>query len=232
MRRGRNHRHLALATGWTVMVLAGCSQSLEDLVGPRIVSVVLVSGAGQSASIGDLVPQPLVVRVVDQYQQPTAGVEVTFTVTVGNGAVTPGVATSGADGTASVSFRLGSGVGSQAARASLSATKFVTFTADALPAPPSQIVVASGNGQTAAAGAPLPAPIVVQVSDAFNNPKAGVTVEFGVVTGGGTVSVPSALTNLQGRATVSWTLGPTVGAQSMTAVIIGVAPLIITATAQ
>jgi hypothetical protein len=229
MRRHVGRVRLGLSAGWTVLALAGCQDRLNE---PRIVSLVYVSGNAQSASIGDVLPDPLVVRVVDQRAQPAAGVEVRFTVLVGNGAVTPEVATSDAGGAASTSFRLGSGVGQQAVRASLGTTTPVVFTAEALPAPPSQITVVSGANQTATAGSPLPAPIVVRVTDAFNNPKAGVTVEFGVVTGGGTVSAASAMTNAQGQASVSWTLGPTVGTQTMTAVVAGVAPLIITATAQ
>lgn len=54
---------------------------------PRPVRVTAISGGGQRAAPGSVLPRPLVVEVRDQYDEPLAGVSVTFTVTEGGGRV-------------------------------------------------------------------------------------------------------------------------------------------------
>jgi subtilisin family serine protease len=77
---------------------------------------------------------------------------------------------------------------------------------------PSAIVVVSGNNQTAGAGAVLPQPLVVQVSDRQGDGLAGVEVAFAVTAGGGTVQSATATTNAQGQASTTWTMGTAAGA--------------------
>jgi hypothetical protein len=61
------------------------------------------------------------------------------------------------------------------------------------------------------------APSVI-VRDALNNPVAGVPVTFVVASGGGSVTGGIATTNVNGIATVgSWTLGPALGTNTLTA---------------
>jgi hypothetical protein len=94
------------------------------------------------------------------------------------------------------------------------------------------IAIASGAAQTGAVGAALAQPIVIQVNDAGSNPIAGTTVNFAVVTGGGSVSPASGVSNAAGQVQTTWTLGATVGAQSISATSTGLAgsPLTINAT--
>ena len=62
----------------------------------------------------------------------------------------------------------------------------------------------------------------VLVTDAYNNPVAGVAVTFAVAPGSGSVTGASATTNASGIATVgSWTLGTTAGANTLTATCAG-----------
>lgn len=95
------------------------------------------------------------------------------------------------------------------------------------------LVLSSGGGQSATAGAALGQPIVVKVTDADGNGVAGSTVSFGVVTGGGTVSPASGVSDASGFVQAAWTLGAADGAQSMSAAISGLpgAQLTITANA-
>ena len=74
----------------------------------------------------------------------------------------------------------------------------------------------SGDGQSAAAGAAVPNPLVVELVDAMNNPIAGESVQFTVTAGGGTVAAPTVVTAANGRASTAWTLGAA-GAQQVTA---------------
>jgi len=65
----------------------------------------------------------------------------------------------------------------------------------------------SGDGQHGAAYEYLGAPLVVQVTDNSGIGQAGVTVYFTVVSGGGSVSVASAVTNASGYAQTNWLIG-------------------------
>jgi hypothetical protein len=90
--------------------------------------------------------------------------------------------------------------------------------------------VTGGNGQTGTVGVALPTPITVRATDAGGNGVAGKTVTF--ATTNGSVAPTSAVTDANGLAATTWTLGATVGSQSMTATSAGLAnsPLTITAT--
>ena len=92
------------------------------------------------------------------------------------------------------------------------------------------ITVVSGNGQTATAGTAL-AGIVVQLRDALGNGISGVTISLAVASGGGSLGASSGVTDADGLLAVNWTLGPSNGAQSVTASATGVPAATITATA-
>jgi hypothetical protein len=106
----------------------------------------------------------------------------------------------------------------------------VTFTTTSVAA---SLAIQSGGGQSAMALDPLSSPIVVKVLDASGARVSGVTVNFVVATGGGSVSVSNPISDASGLVSASWTLGPTVGTQSITATAAGLpnSPLTITATA-
>lgn len=82
---------------------------------------------------------------------------------------------------------------------------------------PTRIDVVSGSGQSADLGQPLGAPLVVRVSDTTNLPVRGVTVQFAVSSGAGTLGTPSTTTDAQGRAQTTFTLGQDAGTTSITA---------------
>jgi hypothetical protein len=95
----------------------------------------------------------------------------------------------------------------------------------------SVLSLASGGGQGAAPSTALPQPVVVRVADGYDNPVAGVTVDFSVATG--SVSVPSGTSSTSGTVSVNWTLGAAGGVQTLTATSAGLtgSPLSVTATA-
>src|SRR5579883_1860254 len=76
------------------------------------------------------------------------------------------------------------------------------------------ITKASGDNQTGTAGTALPNALVVQVKDGSGNPQSGVTINFAVTSGGGSVSPTSAVTNANGQASTVLTLGAAPGATS------------------
>ena len=81
-----------------------------------------------------------------------------------------------------------------------------------------QITKAAGDNQTASIGSPVSTAPSVVVRDASNQPVAGVTVVFSVVSGGGILSGATQTTNISGIATLGgWTLGSQPGANSLAA---------------
>ncbi len=81
------------------------------------------------------------------------------------------------------------------------------------------IAKVSGDGQVGSAFEYLGAPLVVRVTDNSGVGQAGVSVYFTVVSGGGSVSLYSVLTNSGGYAQTNWLLGdPAVSAQKVQAV--------------
>jgi uncharacterized protein YjdB len=103
----------------------------------------------------------------------------------------------------------------------------------------------SGDGQKGMVNTPLPNPVAVRVVDQVGSPVAGVSVRWSVVGGAGLTagaeSSPSAsaggpdaaqtLTNSDGVAQTTWTLGTQAGQQRLEASVEGFSPLGFTAEA-
>jgi plastocyanin len=91
--------------------------------------------------------------------------------------------------------------------------------------PPPQTATAisqvSGNGQTGVAGTQLAASFVVRVTDDQGSGVSGIGVAWDVTVGGGSLSSAVTQTNSQGQASVSLTLGPAAGANTVTASVTG-----------
>src|SRR4051812_4959580 len=71
-----------------------------------------------------------------------------------------------------------------------------------------QLSIAAGNNQTAVVGTTVGGVVCVIVRDASNNPVSGVSVTWGSITGGGSLTGATQSTGADGIATLgSWTLG-------------------------
>jgi plastocyanin len=81
--------------------------------------------------------------------------------------------------------------------------------------------VNAGDNQAGPAGQALPAPLSVIARDASTNPMAGVTVNWAVGAGGGSVAPTSSTTDAAGVAMTTRTLGPNAGPHTATATITG-----------
>jgi len=77
--------------------------------------------------------------------------------------------------------------------------------------------VAATNNQRGVAGFALTIPLAVRVTNSADQPLVGVTVTWTVTSGGGTVSPATSVTNDNGVAETSWTLGPIEGVQTVQA---------------
>lgn len=85
-----------------------------------------------------------------------------------------------------------------------------------------QIAIQSGNNQVAAAGTAL-APLQVLLRDAADAPVQGVTVNWAVGSGGGSVSAATSTSGADGIASITRTLGPNAGTHTTTATRAGLA---------
>jgi len=111
----------------------------------------------------------------------------------------------------STTYTLPSKVGTYTVTANAAGYQPALFSETATTAPASAISAISGRAQTGVAGTMLPAPLVVKVRDAYGNGIAGVPVTFSDKGIGGTFSATPVITDSTGRASVTYTAGPTIG---------------------
>jgi hypothetical protein len=98
--------------------------------------------------------------------------------------------------------------------------------------PPSDLLLVSGNEQSAKPGDDLPAPLVVRVVDAQGNPVANAAVSWETGTGGGSVSPAAAQTDAEGLASATLTLGASEGVYTVSAAVTGLDAVTFTASAE
>jgi adhesin/invasin len=201
-------------------------------------SVALVAGDNQTAPAGSAVGTAPSVRVSDAFGNLVAQAPVSFSVLSGGGQVTGGIRLTNAQGVATVgSWVLGPSAGTQTLTGRVEtggvANNPIIFTATATPPAGAQMVIVSGNNQTAPVGRLVPVAPTVQVRNAGGTPVPGVSVTFTVASGGGAVVGSRQITDASGTATVGgWFLGSTPGANTLTASAQGTTPVTFTATAQ
>lgn len=146
----------------------------------------------------------------------------------GSGTVSPAVTTTDMDGITSATWTLGP-VGTQTLQATVvntSPPQAVTFNAEAVPG---LITVASGGDQSAPAGTALSNPLEVVLTVNDNRvpqfPLTWTTAD------GGSLERATTITDGDGVAQNRWTLGPTVGDQTVTVSVPGGISADLTATA-
>jgi uncharacterized protein (TIGR03437 family) len=186
-------------------------------------SMTIVSGSGQSATSGQSLANPLVVRVLSPTNTPLASQTVNWTVSpIGGAALTNTVTTTDANGLSSNQVRFPATVaGAVTITATLASdpTKTVTFTSTAVPVV--QVIVTglqivSGNSQTAIVNTAFGAPLVVQVTASGGSP-AGAAVTFSINGPGLLTSSSTVNTGADGRAQVTVQAGSTPGPLTVTA---------------
>ncbi|MGH7718180.1 MAG: hypothetical protein ACREON_04970, partial [Gemmatimonadaceae bacterium] len=155
----------------------------------------------------------------------------------GGGSVAPASATTGEDGLAQVRWTLGtSSVEAQRVTATVepttagAASLTTTFEATASPGAATKLLSVSTPAVIVAAGAVLPDPIVVRVADRFGNGVPDVSVSWRVGEAAGTVQPTTSVSDSEGLARTSWTVGSASGANTLSAAAAGVEPAIFSVT--
>jgi hypothetical protein len=189
--------------------------------------MLVISGDGQTAQVGQQLPEPIVVRVERANGQPLADKVVKFDVVRSDGRLftSPNSAEAGelsvtlrtdASGLARLWWRLGMDAGcgnNRVAVTSRDISGTVLFCASSMPAPARQINIGSGNFQKGEAGGLAPERLRVWVNDACNG-VPNIPVSFRVVRGGGRVNgqnLVTVLSSITGHASVELLLGPAGG---------------------
>ncbi|NIR49895.1 T9SS type A sorting domain-containing protein [candidate division KSB1 bacterium] len=188
------------------------------------------SGDGQTANVGTALENPIEVLVADVNNNPVPGVTVDFEANGNQGFIVNGgsssqsgagkvsvVSVTDANGKARATWVLGPSPGTNTANASASFNgnalngSPVTFSATGVIATAATIEEFSGNNQTGAAGMELSEPFSVLVRDENGKPVAGETINFSVVSGGGSLTNENPVSDYLGIAQATLTLGTTAG---------------------
>ena len=245
-----NASGIAAVGSWTLGTTAGVNTLTATSPGltgsPITFTATATAGAAtkyvvSSGNYSPPVSSPVTItaQLADQYNNPVAtpGLWVTFSRSGSGGSFSgSNPAQTSAGGAATITFTTGTTVGAVYTVTATSSSPTRTGTSPAITtiaATPTTIALNAGNSQTATVNATVAIAPSVRVTDAFNNPVAGVVVTFAVASGGGSVTGASATTNASGIATVgSWRLGTTAGANTLTATCSGLSgsPVTFTAT--
>lgn len=182
-------------------------------------ALAAAAGDSQTAAVATRLPQDLRVKVTDRWGTGVPGIAVVFAVTVGRGALTTGAVSTDSTGQASAGLILDTLIGSVgvSATAVRLPAALVRFSAAARPGPTTALAKVAGDAQSAVVATQLPVALAVRLADRYGNVAPGVTVGWQVTAGGGALSAPTSVSDSLGRASVTWTLGSTLGAQAVQA---------------
>jgi hypothetical protein len=203
----------------------------ETAVAGTPTSIVTVSGTKQTGTVGSPLPEPIAVRLKDQYSNGVSGLPVTFSDAGVGGNFSANPVTTDATGTATVSYTLPTKAQSVLITASYS-TLQVSFRESAVAGSPASQKVLSGNNQTGPPSTQLPKALVVDVMDVYGNPVAGVSVSFSDGGAGGTFSANPVITTSNGQGSVNYTTPSQDGAVTITASVANISPVMFHETVQ
>ncbi len=166
-------------------------------------------------TVGATKAESLAVLVTDQSATPIQGVTVTWA--SAGGAVSATSAPTTAAGLSKVRFTYGNGSGNQTAMATASGLvgSPVTITLNATAG--NAVSIAKTAGDHGAAAPSGQVTYTVQSRDSHGNPKGGVTIDWAVLTGGGSITPAQNVTGTNGNASAQRTLGAGTGDQTATA---------------
>ncbi len=202
--------------------------------GPVTLAMATSSGNAQTGAVGVALASPLRV-LATRSGQPASGVTVSWATSGTGASLTPPTSITDNQGIAATTWTLPQAAGPRNATAAVTnATGSpVLFTATATAGAAAKLTIVDGNSQTGAISTSLGAPIRARVTDQFDNAVAATSVTWTVISGGGSISTATSLTDAFGAAAASWTLGANVGVQTAQASKSGLtgSPLLFTANA-
>ena len=209
----------SIKTHIPTLVGRGVTVEFDDVTPQKI---RIVSGNDQPGLPGAALDNPFLVEVRDQTDKPLPGVEVTFSVTRGDGTLSLTSATTDSSGRAQSTLTLGPNPGTNTVTVSVTGIQAEqTFNAEGIGVSKTLEIV-SGDDQEGLPGAALDKAFVVEVRNQSDKPLPEVQVTFSVTNGGGTLSATSVTTDANGRAESRLTLGPNLGTNTVTVSVAGI----------
>ena len=214
----------AVAFTLIAVSVAGCSDSgpgtNPDTTAPAAITVA--SGDNQTADVGAELGAPLVARVANASNAPLQGVTVDWSVLSGGGALGSASSITNAQGQAQTAYSVGAAPGANQVRATVrgSSGLTTTFTVTAVDNTPATMVKVSGDNQSATVSQSLANPLVVRVRNAGGQALPGVPVQWSVAQGGGTLGATATVTNAQGEASTTYTVGSATGTNEVRASVL------------
>ena len=197
---------------------------------PTQTELVRISGDDQEGLPGKPLADPFVVQVLDEDGDPFEGATVKFSVLLGGGSLSARTPTTDADGQAESILTLGTALGTNKVQVNVEEiSQVLVFSAEATTTPSVLTVLSiiSGDNQSGLTGETLTNPFVVEVRDESANPLGNVTVNFAVLTGGGTLSATTGTTDANGQAESMLTLGSEPGTNTVEASVEGLSQTVV-----
>ena len=208
------------------------STELETPPPPEPMRLLRISGDDQQGLPGETLMNPFVVEVRNQDGEPSEGIGVIFYVLTGGGSLSTETVTTDSNGRAQSTLTLGSKPGTNRVQVNLSGTNpldaliggnspRIVFRAEATTTPsppppmPTTLAAISGDNQNGLTGEALLSPFVVEVRDQYGDPLGGVPVTFALSTGDGSLSATITITDANGRAESTLTLGSEPGTNTV-----------------
>jgi len=189
--------------------------------------IQLNAGSPQTDTIGATLGTPYAVLVRNEANAPASGVTVNWTA-IGGGSVSAPTSVTNASGIATVNRILGTTAGAQTAQARVAGLNGnpVSFTATATAG---NATLIEKTSEPASGVINSNVTYTVTARDRANNPRSGVTIDWAVTGGGGTISPPQNSTGTNGQASATRTLSGTAGPHTATATA-GTIPMTVTFT--
>ncbi|MET0397141.1 MAG: Ig-like domain-containing protein [Longimicrobiaceae bacterium] len=228
MKLSMHHHFLSAAF---LAALLSCTGDSPTGAGRAPAQLQAAGGGGQTGTAGTALTAPLVVRATDTGGQGMRGVAVSWSIRSGGGTLSTASSVTDDAGEARTQWTLGQGTGEQSVAATVQGLAPVLIIATAVPGAPAILHVSAGNAQVGVVGTAVSSAPTVQVTDRYSNPVQGVEVGWAVTSGGGSVSPPASRTDAAGNASTRWVLGPTVGANGLTAAVSGLPTAVFTVAA-
>jgi sugar lactone lactonase YvrE/F0F1-type ATP synthase membrane subunit c/vacuolar-type H+-ATPase subunit K len=168
------------------------SNAFEVKAGEQQVFLTINGGANQKGAAGATLGTPFSVKAVDLYGNPMSDISINYSVDASpadasGAAMSPAIATTGVDGIAQSSFKIGNKIGSYVVTASIDGRSSVSvnFYITASPASVSSVKVAPSTTTLLTGSSQY---FTVTAYDSFGNQVTGFTPEWSVVAGGGTIT--------------------------------------------
>ena len=211
----QNDSWMLLIVTLSFFILSGCSRNTK-LNTQTGTDLMLMAGNNQNGLANLLLGAPLSVTVVDSNKKPLPNTLVNWSVTQGDGKLSASQSLTDQMGVAQITVTLGASEPQTQISASLPGlNSTIVFSEKSVPASSTTLTLISGNNQSGLAGSALPQPLVVMILDNNKNPIAGVPISWSVVTGNGTLSAQTLITDSNGQAQANFTLGTISGSNQV-----------------